>query len=1013
MVRFLISFSLLFTYAFASAQDANNLALDATIKDQDGGRLTGVSVVLLEDGTLVNKVKTGKNGRFDLLLDFDHEYIVEANKPGYVSKRMHVNTKNVPEDEQLWGYEYGGFAIDLFKKIEGVDFSILEQPVAKIYYDPNIQNFDYDKVYTKQIKRELDELIEDYKDKEKMQEQILKQKEQDYLLAMKDAENAMEDGDYLVAKENYLAASAIKPSAKEPKTKITSLEAKINAESGLEEKYLASLATADQLYGSKKYSQAEKKYKEASALKPSESYPIDQAKKSAKAATELKAKQDADALLAESDRKYNAEIENADEEFTTGNYQNARTHYQNALSFKSEEKYPKDQLAAIEKRITEEKEQKSLATKAAVTLEKYKAQIAKADAAFKSGNYASAKKGYEEAINIKADETYPKDQLDKIESELQAELLADEAKAESDRIQSEYTASIGKADKDYKAKNYDSAKSLYANALDLKPGETYPKTQIELIDSEIVANAQMEKLASAERNKQALYSSLMAEGKSSIDDKAFTDAITKFNEALEVKPNDAAALAAISQANNQIKEFESNAAYAQIIDVADKQFQAKEFDEARTSYQKAASSRPGDKYPKNQIALIEKEIVRLEREANDAELAAATQLQFKDAMTLASASFEQEDYASAIIQYEAALKIIPTESEPKNQIKLAKARIEEIASNEREAVNQAKQKAKYDDLISTADGQRDSESFDDARKTYNLAASVLPTESYPKEQIAAIDKLIEDRVAEKERNLAESEKAAKQAEIEAQYAKFIKSADGYMDQEDFLKAKAEYNKALEIKSSETYPKNQISAIEKVLGDLELASAKEEKDRNAYNNHLSAGDKAVMDKDWAAARSSFAAALGIYPDEVIPASRLKEIDGLEQKETDERLDAQFSSLVSKADQDFLKRNYAEAKAQYQEALSLKAGNSHCELRLKKIDEILAGKETETIAKEAATRSVTEENFQEGNAKVTIRTVVVGEKTDKYKRVIHSWGGKYYFLNDQPISELLWNTDTTNE
>jgi len=1013
MVRFLISFSLLFTWAFAFSQDANNLALDATIKDQDGGRLTGVSVVLLQDGALVNKVKTGKNGRFDLLLNFDHEYIIEANKPGYVSKRMHVNTKNVPEDEQLWGYEYGGFAIDLFKQIEGVDFSVLDQPVAKIYYDPNIQNFDYDKVYTKQIKRELDALIEDYKSKEKMQEQILKQKEQDYLLAMKDAENAMEDGDYLVAKENYLAAASIKPDAKEPKSKITSLEAKINAESGKEEKYLAALATADQLYGSKKFSQAEAKYNEAAGIKPGETYPVDQAKKSSKAAAELKAKQEADALLAESDRKYNAEIEKADDEFTKSNYQNARTYYQNALSYKADETYPKNQLKAIEKRIAEEKEKESLAAKAAETLDRYNAQIAKAEAAFKSKNYSSAKKGYQEAINIKADEAYPKDQLTIIESELEADLLAQQTKAEEERIKSEYTSAIAKADKDYKAKNFTSAKAFYTSAQELKPSEAYPTSQLALIESEIAAFAEQEKLAKAQQEREALYSSLMSEGKSSIDDNSFSDAITKFNEALEVKPNDAQALAAIKQANKQMEDMEADAAYAQLIESADEQFQAKEFEEARSSYQKAIEARATDKYPVNQIALIEKEIIRLEREANDAELAAATQAQYRDALSLADASFEKEDYATAITQYESALKIVPTESEPKNQIKLAKARIEEIAANEKEAANQAKTLAKYQELISTADGHRDSENFDEAKNTYNLAASVLPNESYPAEQIAAIDKLLAERKAEKDRNLAESEKAAKQAEMDAQYASFIKSADGYMDQEDFIKAKAEYKKALEVKSDETYPKNQISAIEKVLGEQQLASKKEEEDRNSYNMHLSDGDKAVMDKDWARARTSFNAALSIYPDEAIPAARLKEIDVLEQKEQDDALEAQFSSLVSKADQNFLTRNYEEAKIQYQEALELKAGNSHCQLRLNKIEEILAKGETETVAKAETKRSITEENFQEGNAKVTIRTVVEGEKTDKYKRVVHSWGGKYYFLNDQPISELLWNTNTTNE
>ena len=226
-------------------QDANNLALDATVKDQDGGKLAGVDIVVIQDGALVEKVKTRNNGRFDLLLDFDHEYIIEANRPGFVSKRMYVNTNNVPEDEQLWGYEYGGFAIDLFKNIEGVDFSILDKPVAKIYYDPNVQNFTYDKTYTKQIKQQLDELLNEYEKKAKIQDQLLAQKDEDYDLAIKDAENAFEDGDFLVAKENYLAAASLKPGESVPKKKLKEIENKINAVSNKEDQYMSLLATAD------------------------------------------------------------------------------------------------------------------------------------------------------------------------------------------------------------------------------------------------------------------------------------------------------------------------------------------------------------------------------------------------------------------------------------------------------------------------------------------------------------------------------------------------------------------------------------------------------------------------------------------------------------------------------------------------------------------------------------------------------------------------------------------------
>ena len=40
-----------------------------------------------------------------------------------------------------------------------------------------------------------------------------------------------------------------------------------------------------------------------------------------------------------------------------------------------------------------------------------------------------------------------------------------------------------------------------------------------------------------------------------------------------------------------------------------------------------------------------------------------------------------------------------------------------------------------------------------------------------------------------------------------------------------------------------------------------------------------------------------------------------------------------------------------------------------------------------------RRVIEETFDEGRTKVTIRKVSIGGREQVYKRVVHSWGGKY--------------------
>ncbi len=47
---------------------------------------------------------------------------------------------------------------------------------------------------------------------------------------------------------------------------------------------------------------------------------------------------------------------------------------------------------------------------------------------------------------------------------------------------------------------------------------------------------------------------------------------------------------------------------------------------------------------------------------------------------------------------------------------------------------------------------------------------------------------------------------------------------------------------------------------------------------------------------------------------------------------------------------------------------------------------------------------------GNKQITTRYVVIGNHGDEYKMIQHSWGGKFFFKNEQQITELLYNKET---
>src|SRR5690606_9431592 len=99
------------------------------------------------------------------------------------------------------------------------------------------------------------------------------------------------------------------------------------------------------------------------------------------------------------------------------------------------------------------------------------------------------------------EETYPQEkineinkQLSSLEEQQEAEQLAKEKAA---KLETEYLAAISLADQELSSENHEQAKKKYAEALNLKPNESYPQQKIEEIDAyfEQQANKDAEKAA--------------------------------------------------------------------------------------------------------------------------------------------------------------------------------------------------------------------------------------------------------------------------------------------------------------------------------------------------------------------------------------------------------------------------------------------------------------------------------------------------------------------------------------
>ncbi|MEO6882772.1 MAG: hypothetical protein ABI199_01975, partial [Bacteroidia bacterium] len=280
---FFAAFSLFFTFFVNAQTNATtwNLTVDGKIT-QDGKKLDGAMVTVFKNGSQTQQIPAGSNGKFEIVMDPDADYIVNFSKDGLVTKKLSFSTRNVPDDvskQHSFALEIG--EISLFILPQGPDAStitsILNQPIGKFAYSASIKDFDYDAAYTASIQAKLD-LI-------KQAEAQAKQLEKQYNDAIAQGDKSFSGGDWSGAQTAYNAALKIKPDAKYPQNQLVLVnkkeadQAAANAanakQKALDAQYQTLIASADKSLAGKDYVNAKTNYTQASSLKPNEQYPKD------------------------------------------------------------------------------------------------------------------------------------------------------------------------------------------------------------------------------------------------------------------------------------------------------------------------------------------------------------------------------------------------------------------------------------------------------------------------------------------------------------------------------------------------------------------------------------------------------------------------------------------------------------------------------------------------------------------------------------------------------------------
>jgi tetratricopeptide (TPR) repeat protein len=616
-------------------------------------------------------------------------------------------------------------------------------------------------------------------------------------------------------------------------------------------------------------------------------------------------------------KDYLIAIEDGDNYLKEGYYEDALVQYEAANEMRPEEPYPIRQLKKVNQLIAESQGVE----------ERYAELLNQGDIAFDANKWEESKGYYLQATELKKKEQYPKDQLAAIDKAIAAELAAAES-AEQARIRKEYDALIMQADAKFTAAAYSEAKPLYQKAQTKLPSEPYPKQKIDEIENILRSQAEADKE----------YQRIKAKADKAFMDKDYSNAVTQYQNALQVKPNDGHSTARISeieallagiaalQAENErlarAAQEQKEKNYKDFIEKGDIAFKARNYPDAITRYESALEIFSDRTYPKDQIKLANNELAKLE----------GLDKQYQRVMAAGDQNMVSKEYEKAVSNYEQALTFKPGDERATAQLAEARNKLASIAAAlaaEGKALND-----QYDAAVKAGDDAFAAANYTQAILSYERASDIKSNEPYPREQIKKANAEL-----------------AKLEGIEKQYERVMRSGDQNLASKDYEKAVEYYDQALNLKPNDTRAAEQRNKAKAELAAIAAGLAAQQKALNdKYDAEIRSGDASFSSKKYAKAIQHYETALELKPNEVYPREQLKLANS--QLARLEGVEKQYERVMKSGDQKLASGDFEQAKGFYEQALDLKPNDERAVAQLNKAKAELAAIAAALVAEQKA-------------------------------------------------------------
>ncbi len=724
-------------------------------------------------------------------------------------------------------------------------------------------------------------------------------------IAKKDYYRFIDQGDAFLenhlpkkALNSYRKALKISPGDTYAQNKITQIKNNLEKEKQKLAAYKSLLKKGNVQLSLLRFSEAISLYKKADNL-----YPGKEAAKNIKKAYTQK-------------KQYDLKLQQAQKLITVAKKQLAIHNYVKALKYllRADSLFPGNSTLAAKIKSLRPLAQKQI---------KADVLIKNGDKLYAAKNYMAAKQSYQNAGKLVPGNSYPFEMIQKINILINNQKL---------HLNEYYKRAIAGADSLFNLKQWNNAIAEYKMALELKPTEKYPRSQL----LEISKYQQAEKL-----KLKARYAAFINNADSLFKISKYTSAQSFYKKALEAKPNatyPSQRLKIIQQKLETLAAAEKiNLQYQNAIIKADTLFHNNAWQLAASAYKNAQKLKPNATYPQKQILAINKILKQIQAQK-------VLNQKFNEAMKLGRYWMKEKNWTKSKKFFLTAQNLNPKASQPKTEL----TKIDSI-------LNKIKYQQKIDRdfkiAMQSAEDFQKQKNWKKALSNYQTALKLKPDSRVATEKIKNIENILNE--------IARIKKLNKLFQLN------LLTADSLLKQKKYEQALSYYQKASKIKPDKSYPAQQIAKVKNILVKLEKEKA------NRYNAIIKNADLLLQQKAYSTALNDYETAASIYPQNPYPKKQMN-FCRTQLALIAEKNQKLYNKIMTTAGDYFNAKMYDKAIETYRRAHQLIPGEKTAKEKIRVITEYIRNHAVETILKASQTiTSNTKKRFSFKPVNIQIR------------------------------------------